>query len=799
MANTASNKGLPRGLVAAVAHGWAIIPVDRNKRPRVPEWASFQSARPTLEQVERWYAELHPDAWAVITGAISGIIALDFDGAAGAETMHRYRILPHVRTGSGGAHEYVEHPGFRVPTLNGRSKLALQQLLPGTDIRGDGGIAVFYGRNMSGFYKWLRPLSEPDPWAGELIEELTRLFHDEGSKSVVREPAITVSAACDARVSTDEILNKFLARERNGAGRNDTGFELAVQLRDNRYNEEEAAAVMFQYAAAVKSTNTKGSFERYSQAEARATLHSVYSKQPRDPWGQKGNEGQAGNSSESADEWQTPEPLGGALPPVLPFDECLLPASLRPLTLDIAERMQVPIDLPAAAAVVCLAGAVNRRAVVQPKDGDPSWVVVANLWGAVVALSGYLKTPTLQVIIHLLDGIQTEWRRAYAEAMKEYAHAREEFDLRHTAWKEEFKAATKKGRILPARPADEPEKPKLRRLIVNDATFEALHQTMADNPAGILVVRDELTGWWAELDKTGREGERAFCLQAWNGDTGHTIDRIGRGTIHVPACCMSMIGGIQPSRLRSYLAEALKDGPGNDGLIQRFQVMVWPDAERAWRRINRPTNQSAQRQAERVFRSLVELDADQPARFFFDPDGQELFWQWLERLELKVRGDELHPALISHLSKYRSLMPSLALLFCLADLADQTSVGEFPQKASDGKLWIPLENVQQAAEMCKYLESHAKRVYSSIVTPQMCAAQELAQKIKQRKVGANGPFSCRRDVYLKGWTGLTSPEAVRQAAEILEAANWIRRVANQPNPAGGRPPDRYVVNPRVFQ
>jgi hypothetical protein len=64
---------------------------------------------------------------------------------------------------------------------------------------------------------------------------------------------------------------------------------------------------------------------------------------------------------------------------------------------------------------------------------------------------------------------------------------------------------------------------------------------MSENPAGILVIRDELTGWWSVLDRTGREGERAFCLQAWNGDTGHTIDRIGRGTIHVEACCMSML------------------------------------------------------------------------------------------------------------------------------------------------------------------------------------------------------------------------------------------------------------------
>ena len=59
---------------------------------------------------------------------------------------------------------------------------------------------------------------------------------------------------------------------------------------------------------------------------------------------------------------------------------------------------------------------------------------------------------------------------------------------------------------------------------------------------------------------------------------------------------------------------------------------------------------------------------------------------------------------------------------------------------------------------CEYLESHARRVYSCIVTPQLRAARELADKIKHRKVGADGFFSCR-EVYLKGWSGLDTPEA----------------------------------------
>ena len=67
------------------------------------------------------------------------------------------------------------------------------------------------------------------------------------------------------------------------------------------------------------------------------------------------------------------------------------------------------------------------------------------------------------------------------------------------------------------------------------------------------------------------------------------------------------------------------------------------------------------------------------------------------------------------------------------------------------------------------LESHARRVYSCVVTPQLRAARELADKMKRRNVGADGFFSCR-DVYLKGWSGLDTPEAVKLAAEVLQDA-----------------------------
>jgi hypothetical protein len=84
------------------------------------------------------------------------------------------------------------------------------------------------------------------------------------------------------------------------------------------------------------------------------------------------------------------------------------------------------------------------------------------------------------------------------------------------------------------------------------------------------------------------------------------------------------------------------------------------------------------------------------------------------------------------------------------------------------------------------------------VTPQLRAARELADKIKHRKVGADGFFSCR-DVYLKGWSALDSPEAVKQAAAVLQDAGWVRDLSTESGPFGGRPSNRYEVNPKVWE
>src|SRR4029453_7681695 len=79
--------------------------------------------------------------------------------------------------------------------------------------------------------------------------------------------------------------------------------------------------------------------------------------------------------------------------------------------------------------------------------------------------------------------------------------------------------------------------PVQTRYIVNDPTVEKLGELLNENPNGLLLFRDELTGWLRMLDRDGHESDRSFYLEAWNGTNSYTYDRIGRGTLPIKAAC----------------------------------------------------------------------------------------------------------------------------------------------------------------------------------------------------------------------------------------------------------------------
>ena len=317
-------------------------------------------------------------------------------------------------------------------------------------------------------------------------------------------------------------------------------------------------------------------------------------------------------------------------------------------------------------------------------------------------------------------------------------------------------------------------------------------ELQADNPRGLLLFRDELIGLFTTWDKDGHESDRAFYLEGWNGVRPYTSDRIGRGTVYVENLCVSLFGGIQPAKLSGYLHAAMR-GQNNDGMVQRLQVLVYPNEPETWTLADHPINASAKQAAYQVVQRLATMDFRQYGAFSeegcripyfrFADDAQGVFYDWLTELETKLRTDD-EPVILEHLGKYRSLMPALALEFHLLNLAKDPC--PTPSQVST-------ECAEQAAAWCEYLETHARRVYGMVTNLTAQTASRLAGKLKQ---GALPQKFSVRDVYRKEWSLLDDRQVIENACEELVSLGWLREHVT-PSAPGQRGKTEYLTNPKV--
>lgn len=479
---------------------------------------------------------------------------------------------------------------------------------------------------------------------------------------------------------------------------------------------------------------------------------------------------------------EPPQPLPSELLPVPGLRPELLPAAVRAWCEDAAEGLQVPLDFTGIPAMVGLAAALGRTLALRMKRHD-AWLEHPVLWGCVVGRPSTGKTPAISPTRRMLDRLEAEERERYACAARDHEAKVMIAEASRAQAREDVRRALKKGDRGAAQAAAdaamfEDEPPTEPRLVVNDATIEKFGELLNRNPRGLVLIRDELAGWLASLDREGREGDRAFWLEAWNGAGSFTVDRIGRGTIRIEACTASIMGGAQPGKVAEYVRQAVRGGFADDGLIQRFQLAVYPDLPASWRYSDRAPDPRAQAQAWEAFRRLRTLEpmaigAEQPDGFElpflrFDDEAQGLFIEWITGHMIRLRNADETPAVESHLAKYPSLVGRLALVLHLAD---------------GGTGPVPADVLATALDWTAYLEAHARRIY---LRDNGAAG---AHTLLRRKEALGDTFTLR-DVYRRGWTGLDDPAAASAAVDVLIAHHHLVELPAEIGP--GRPSPIYA-------
>ena len=757
------------------AQGFNVIPQDRAKKPLV-KWKLYQDRRVTEEEIREWWTRSPNANIAIVTGAISDLVVLDMDGDEGVQSMSELpgagRVATTtVKTGNG-YHAYFKHPGGKIKTV---------RIRPGLDIKGDGGlVTVPPSVHKSGaVYTFADGYSLDDLSPADIPAPLLAMLQDEGKKGDANgsnPPAGANGAAPALSRYVQEALDREIGRAiaADEGTRNDVLNKAAFNL------GQFVGAGALPYGHAEHKLFQAVTRAGLPEDEARATIKSGLEagmEQPREGL----------SSVLSVPDWGVLQELPPELPKVPRLSEELLPEPLRPWLADAAERTEIPLEFFAVSAVVALGALIGRRVGIRPKRKD-DWLVVPNLWGAIIARPGVMKSAALSEALMPLDRLVKEARKKFEEATADAEARQAVLEINLGGLKQRATALVKKGdaeskaeleslneEIIALKKEQDALQVTERRYITSDATTEKLGELLGQNPRGLLIFRDELAGWLRTLSKPGREGDREFYLESWNGTGSFAVDRIGRGSLYVEAMTLSVLGGIQPNKLRAYTSDAFKGGAGDDGLLQRIQVVAWPDGLNKWRDVDREPDEKARDRAFHVFREIDKIDPlgvgatknfapNGIPSMRFAPDAQEVFNGWRSKLERRLRSDEFKdcPAFESHLAKYRSLMPSLALIFHLAGVVDGGTPGP-----------VSLAAAKMAVAWCEFLEAHARKVYAPELMPGASAAHALAKKIKLGAVVDGTPV---RDLYRNGWSGLSSSDAVWSALKELERLGWLRVV-----------------------
>jgi hypothetical protein len=153
------------------------------------------------------------------------------------------------------------------------------------------------------------------------------------------------------------------------------------------------------------------------------------------------------------------------------------------------------------------------------------------------------------------------------------------------------------------------------------------------------------------------------------------------------------------------------------------RLSVYPDSKQDWQYIDQFPDKAAK---EIVTNLFSRLDNWQPesteGEFFalrFDNEAQELFSEWLTDLENALRKPEIHPVIESHLKKYSSLAPSLALIIFIA---------ENEEISSDSR--IDAKSLTKALCWCEYLQNHIERIFAIGIDSSIRNAKTILAKIK---------------------------------------------------------------------
>lgn len=447
-----------------------------------------------------------------------------------------------------------------------------------------------------------------------------------------------------------------------------------------------------------------------------------------------------------------------------PIDD--LPEPVRAYVHSGAEALGCDCSLIALPMLSAVSGLLGNKRWLRLKN---TWEEPPILWTVTIGESGELKTPALKMALEPIHAIQNQ-------LFAEQARAMEGFRDELAGWE----SSPRKDR------GEKPKPPPCPRVACSDTTLEALALLLSENPNGLLVARDELSGWFGSFNqyRQGAGGDEGHWLSLWNGGA-LTVDRKSGDskTIHVRRACASITGTIQPGTLR----RALGTEHLEDGMAARFLMAMPPSKPKEWTEggIGAPLRE----RVKETFEALHELpesdELGEPVRVSLSPDALKV---WIDFFH--AHDAEAQPLTGPLRSAFAKLEAYAARLALIVHTVRSVSVHSPPADP----LVLDPDSMRAGITLARWFGHEARRVYAllGVGDPAQADRKNLLDTVSK-----HGGRITANDLRRFSWRFKNDPEGAEAALASLVRdgfGTWDHRGGDR----RGRPSSVFVLSDSLY-
>jgi hypothetical protein len=207
----------------------------------------------------------------------------------------------------------------------------------------------------------------------------------------------------------------------------------------------------------------------------------------------------------------------------------IFPKAIQQYVTECNQKLNASVDFMCVSYLWLMSVLIGNTLKVKVKNG---WIDSPILWISVIGTAGVGKTPDIKLILKPLLDLNSQEIKRNIKRQKEY---------------KEYQNMSKEDKEVNGTK----EEPIKTQMIVDDITMESLIDMHSYNPKSIGVFKDELAGWFKDMNKYRDGSDKERFLSAWSGDS-IVLNRKTADDSFVESPFIPILGGIQPSIFKEF-------------------------------------------------------------------------------------------------------------------------------------------------------------------------------------------------------------------------------------------------------